>query len=328
MVTFAGIDAPQRAQEGLVGPGFFELLGTAPLAGRTFSPEEFERREPVVVLSEGLWREQFGGAFTGAARTLSIEGKDHLVIGVMPRTFRLPTRETRFWRPLSVVSSWPAMKTVRDSDQFEVLGRLAPGVRFDEARAEMEIIAARLRDAYPVNRNVDVRIAPLVEHVIGAETQRSMWLGFAAVLCLFLVAGTNAGGLLSARTASRRRELAVRAALGAGRERLVRQLVAESVSLWAVASSAGVLLAYGLIRLVLAYGPRALPRMEDVSLDTTAVALAFAGGLAVVVVCGTLPALVTTRADAGAAFGTRDHIEPPPRPHCRSGWSRARLPAR
>ena len=263
------------------------------------------------MLSEGLWREQFGGAFTGAARTLSIEGKDHLVIGVMPRTFRLPTRDTRFWRPLSVVSSWPAMKTIRDSDQFEVLGRLAPGVRFDEARAEMEIIAARLRDTYPVNRNLDVRIAPLAEHVIGAETQRSMWLGFAAVLCLFLVAGANAGGLLSARTASRRRELAVRAALGAGRERLVRQLVAESVSLWAVASSAGVLLSYGLIRLLLAYGPRALPRMEDVSLDATAVALAFAGGLAVVIVCGTLPALVTTRAGAGSAFGTRDHTSLP-----------------
>ena len=311
MVTFAGIDAPQRAQEGLVGPGFFELLGTAPLAGRTFSPEEFERGERVVVLSEGLWREQFGETLAGTGQRLSIDGRDHLVVGVMPRTFQLPTRDTRFWRPLSVVGSWPGMKSIRDSDQFEVLGRLRPGVRFEEARAEMEIIAARLRDAYPVNRNLDIRITPLVEQVIGGETRRSMWLGFAAVLCLFLVAGANVGGLLSARTARRRRELAVRAALGAGRERLVRQLLAESVSLWAMATVAGVLLSHGLIRLVLTYGPRALPRIEDVRLDTAALALAFGGGLAVVMVCGTLPALVAARADAGFAFGTRDHSSLP-----------------
>ena len=311
VVTFAGIDAPQRAQEGLVGPEFFELLGTPPLIGRTFSREEFERREGVVVLSEGLWQERFAGAEAVLGQRLSIDAKDHVVIGVMPGTFQLPTRDTRFWRPLSVLPLWPGTRSIRDSDQFEVLGRLEPGVRFEEARAEMRVIAARLREAHAVNRNVDVRIIPLFDHVVGGRTRRGMWLGFAAVLCLLVIACANVGGLLFARAARRRRELAVRSALGAGRARLIRQLLAESVSLWAVASVAGILLAYALIRLLLAYGPRAVPRMEEVGLDVAALAAGFLGGLVVVISCGTFPAVVAAKSDAQAAFGTRDRSSLP-----------------
>jgi putative ABC transport system permease protein len=311
VVAFAGTDAPQRAQEGLVGPEFFELLGTPPLIGRTFSRDEFERAERVVVLSEGLWQERFAGSDAALGQRLSIDATDHVVIGVMPRTFQLPTKDTRIWRPLSVLASWPDTKTVRDSDHFEVLGRLEAGVSFEEARAEMGLIAARLREAHAVNRNVDIRIAPLFEHVVGGRTRRGLWIGFAAVLCLLLIAGANVGGLLSARAARRRRELAVRSALGAGRARLIRQLLAEGVSLWAVGSIAGVLLAYGLIRLLLSYGPRALPRMEEVGLDAAALAVAFLGGLVVVLACGTFPALVAAKADAKAAFGTRDQSSLP-----------------
>ena len=245
-VTFAGTDAPQRAQEGLVGPEFFTLLGTPPLIGRTFTLEEFDRREPVVVLSEGLWQEQFARSPAVLGQTLLIDGRDHVVLGVMPRTFHLPTNDTRFWRPHSILSGWPEMKSSRDGDGIEVIGRLAPGARIDDAATEMSVIAARLRAAHATNSNVDVRIIPLLDHVVGSRTRRGMWLGFAAVVCLLVIACANVGGLLSARAARRRRELAVRSALGAGRARLVRQLLAESVSLWAVASLAGVLLAYRL----------------------------------------------------------------------------------
>jgi putative ABC transport system permease protein len=310
-VTFSGIDAPQRGQEGLVGPEFFELLGTPPLVGRTFSREEFDRRDRVVVLSERLWREQFAASAAVTGRMLTIDGTDHVVIGVMPRTFQLPTPETRFWRPLSVLPLWPGTTTVRDGDQFEVLGRLKPGVRFEDARAEMTLIAARLRDAHAVDRNVDIRIAPLFDHVVGQQTRRGVWLGFAAVLCLLLIACANVGGLLSARAARRRRELAVRSALGARRERLVRQLLAEGVSVWAVASIAGVLLAKGLIRALLAYGPKALPRIDETGLDGSAIAVAFLGGLVAVIACGTLPALIAAQADARAAFSARDESSLP-----------------
>jgi predicted permease len=305
-VTFAGSDAPQRAQEGLVGPGFFELIGAPPLLGRTFSREEFERRERLVVLSEGLWQEQFARSGDALGRTLSIGGENHVVIGVMPATFHLPTSDTRFWRPITILASWQDFAASdRDGDALEVIGRLASGVSIEDARAEMAVIATRLRDEHAANRNRDIRVVPLFDYVVGARTRQGVWLGFAAVLSLLAIACANVGGLLTARAARRRHELAVRTALGAGRSRLVRQLLAEGVSLWAIASVFGALLAYGSIRLLLAYGPRTLPRMEQVGLDTAGLAVAFLGGLAVVTLAGTIPALLAAKADARAAFGAR-----------------------
>ncbi|MGH9370477.1 MAG: ABC transporter permease, partial [Vicinamibacterales bacterium] len=251
-VTFADADGPQRAQAGLVGPEFFELLGAAPLIGRTFSREEFERRERVVVLSEGLWQERFARSDAALGQTLSIGGEDYVVIGVMTRTFQLPTSGTRFWGPLSILPWWAGARSARNGDGIEVIGRLRPGVHLEDARAEMSVIAARLRESHAVNKNRDIGVIPLFERVVGTRTSRGVWLGFGAVMSLLAIACANVGGLLTARTARRRRELAVRSALGAGRARLVRQLLAEGVSIWAVASIAGILLAYGSIRLLLA----------------------------------------------------------------------------
>jgi putative ABC transport system permease protein len=303
-VTIGGLDSPQRAQEGLVGPEFFDLLGTAPLIGRTFSREEFERAEALVVLSEGVWQERFAGASDAIGRTLPIDGRDHVVIGVMPRSFQLPARDTRLWRPISLMPLWSQAQTVRDSDQFEVLGRLKPGISLEQARTEMRAIAASLRQAHAADQNVDIRIYPLLDQIVPPRTQRGVWLGFAAVLCLLLTACANVGGLFAARAARRRLELTVRAALGAGRIRLVRQLLAESISLWAVASIGGVVLAHVLVKLLVAYGPRALPRIDETGIDPAAVFVAVTGSLVVVVGCGIFPALSAARVGA-ASFATR-----------------------
>ena len=187
-----------------------------------------------------------------------------------------------------------------------MLGRLAPGARLADAGAEMAVIAARLRDAYPMNRNLDVRVTPLFDHVVGGRTSLGLWLGFAAVLALLAVAGANAGGLLAARATRRRRELAVRAALGAGRARLVQQLLAENIGLWILASILGLALASGLIRAFLAFGPAGLPRIDEVSLDAMAILGSFVTGLVVIAVCGIVPALVASNADAAAAFRSRE----------------------
>jgi predicted permease len=308
-VTFAGPDAPQRAQEGMVGPDFFELLGTPPLLGRTLSSEDFERRERVVVLSEGLWRELFGGAGSAVGRMMTIDGQDHVVVGVMPQTFQLPTRETRLWRPLSISAFWDRALPSRDSDLFEVIGRLKPGVGLDEARADMRVVGARLRSEYPVNDNLDVRLISLFDHVVGTRTRRGMWLAFAAVLALLVITCANVGGLLTVRSTRRRQEFDIRSALGAGRARLARQLLAESLSVWSVASAAGLLIAYASLRLLRTFGPQGIPRIEQIGLDAAAVAVPLFGCLAVVILFGTLPSIISVRSSSPS--GIRAHATLP-----------------
>jgi predicted permease len=329
-VTFAGRDAPQRGLAGLVGPDFFEVVGTAPLIGRTPSSDDFDRGERLVVLSEGLWQEQFARSADALGQSLVIDGEPHTIIGVMPHAFQMPSSDTRLWRPISVSPFWDLANPVkmsglqRDGDAFEVIGRLAPNRRVDEARAEMSLIAARLRDTYEGNKNLDVRVTPLFDYVVGEQAQRGVWLGFAAVLALLAIACTNVGGLLSVRAMRRRQEFAVRAALGAGRWRLIRQLLAESVVLWAIASTGGVALAYGLMRLLLLYGPRSIPRIEQLGLDAVAVMAALLGGLLVIIVCGTIPSLVATRTKRTAALATRDQSSPP-RPRLQDGLVAAQI---
>src|SRR4029450_1996939 len=163
---------------GLVGAEFFDLLGTPALAGRTFTREEFARGDRIVVLTEGFARERFGAPDQAVGQTLSIAGEIYRVAGVMPRSFQLPTADTRLWRPLAVLGQWwQSSQQVRDGDSFEVIGRLAPGIRLADAAAEMAVIAARLRDAYPENRDRDVHVASLFDHVVGARTSRGLRLG-------------------------------------------------------------------------------------------------------------------------------------------------------
>jgi putative ABC transport system permease protein len=311
-VTFVGRDAPQRGVAGLVGPDFFEVVGTTPLIGRTPSSDDFNRREHVVVLSEGLWQEQFARSAEALGQSILIDGEPHTIIGVMPDAFQIPSNDTRLWRPISAspfreiadLSKLSGLQ--RDGDAFEVIGRLAPHRTIDEARTEMRLIAARLRETYAGNKNLDVRVTPLFDYVVGDQTQRGVWLGFAAVVALLAIACANVGGLLSVRAMRRRQEFAVRSALGAGRWRMIRQLVAESGVLWAIASTGGVALAYGLMRLLLLYGPRTVPRLEQIGLDAGAVAMALVAGLLVIIVCGTIPSLVSSRLRRAGALVTRD----------------------
>ena len=176
--VLTGTDEPMRVREGLVDATFFDVVGVRPLAGRTFSASDFENEEAVVILSEGVWSERFGRAADVVGRTIGIDGRTHVVIGIMPASFRLPTADTRLWRPLSVTGRWwRQAQAVRDADAFEVIGRLAPGAVMDDAAAELAGIAEGLRQQHESNRGLDVRVLPLVDSVVPWSVRRGIWAG-------------------------------------------------------------------------------------------------------------------------------------------------------
>lgn len=294
-VTIAGGDGPQRVHEGLIGPDFFAMLGTPPIRGRVITDADFARGEHVVVLSEGLWRDRFGGADV-LGRSLSIDQDAYVIIGVMPQAFQLPERETRLWRSLSATPWWRLARPVRDADGIVAIGRLADGASVDDARAEMHVIARRLQRTYPAtNANRDVRVVPLFDYVVGGHVRAGIWLLFGAVLALLVVACANVGGLFIARASGRSREMAVRAALGAGRGRLARQLLVEGLVLASGACILGVLFAYNLLPLISSRNAVALPRLEQVGLNIPV--LGFAAGIAcaALIVFAVVPALAIAR---------------------------------
>jgi putative ABC transport system permease protein len=301
-VTLSG-DVPRRVQAGLVGPRFFELAGVPPVGGRTFSLEELRGGESVAVLREDLWRERFGSEEYSPGRSVDIDGGQFAVVGVMPAEFQIPTRDTRLWRPLSVSAWWNEWSTARQTDGVVALGRLRPGVSLDEARTDMSAVAARLREAYEVNADRDVRLTPLAELVSAdREARRGLWLLLAAVLVVLVLACANVAGLSVARGSSRAREMGIRTAIGAGRGRLVRQLLTEASVLALIASAIAVLGARFGIEAMSALGPVDLPRFEQLSLSPAAFAFALVTGAATVALFGALPALRASRVSPASAL--------------------------
>ncbi|HUF75131.1 MAG TPA: ADOP family duplicated permease [Longimicrobiales bacterium] len=308
-VTLGG-ELPRRVQEGLVGRGFFDVAGTSPAGGRTFTTDELARGEEVAVVRADLWEERFGMDVFAPGRTIVVDGVDHPVVGVMPRTFQLPTRETQLWRPLSVSAWWKEWSTSRETDGVVALARLRPSATLEQARAEMSSVAARLRQAHAANADKDVRLTPLAELIAAErEARRALWLLVAAVLLLLALACGNVAGLSAARGSWRGREMGVRTAIGAGRGRLVRQLLTESFILALIASVSGICVAALGVELLSVFGPASLPRFEQLSLSPAAIVFAAVVGSATVALFGLLPALRSSRVAPASALqaGSRTH---------------------
>src|SRR5262245_52748293 len=287
-----GSGEPERFRSWLVTENFFEIMGTAALYGRTFLPEDYlAGRGNVVVLGYSLWQQRFGGDTQLVGQQLTMNGQPHTVIGVMPPEFQYPAGR-EIWAP-RVQREFD--RQIRGGTYIKVVGRLKASRTLDQARAELTTVAAQLAAEYPrTNANVGAVMVPLHEVIVG-KVQRELLVLFGAVGFVLLIACANITSLLLARGASRSRELAIRAALGARRTRLIQQLLIESVLLGVIGGTGGILLAYWLIDAIVMFIPGNLPRLEQVALYP--LAGAFAAGITILtaLLFGIAPAIQMTR---------------------------------
>ena len=269
-VNLVGGGEPRRLAISPLTPEVLPLLGVRPLIGRVFGPGEQD--EQTVVLGYALWQSQFGGDAAVLGRTVNLNGAPYTVIGVMPRSFYFPNREFQLWRPLNFREEDYAD---RGNSYIEGVGRVKPGVTFEQARAELVAMAVRLSERYP-ETSEDTGVSFYRTRDNMAPRYRIMLLALGgASLSLLLLTCANLANLLLARASARRREFAVRRALGAGRERLVRQMITETLTLSAIGGVGGVLIAVVGVPLFASLVPPTLPIDIQPSIDVRV--FAFAG---------------------------------------------------
>jgi putative ABC transport system permease protein len=296
--SLTGAGEPQHLDGADVSPGIFELLGAPPALGRTFTSDEERGVHYVVIISYGLWQRAFGGNRSLVGKRITLDGKEADVIGIMPKGFQFPRMwgnpDPDFWVPLPV----DALNQNRGSHWLWVLGRLRPGVAQRQAQAEMTGIAGQIAQQYrESNAGVGASVVDLHEELVG-DTRPMLLLLFSAVGFLLLIAGANVANLLLAQAARRQREMAVRLAVGAGRWRLARQLLTESVGLASLGGAAGLLLAVcAKASLVSLAPPRMLPSVNPINLDARVFVFALAVCLLVGILFGLAPALGASRID-------------------------------
>jgi len=321
-VTLSASREPELVQGGFVSANFFPLMGVPPLLGRTFTPEEEERQEHVVVLSHGLWLRRLGGSLDVLGKSLLINGLNSQIVGVMPASFQFPARDQQFWSPITTNPYWgdPALTTRIDPrhtrlfyERWQVIGRLKSDMTLLQAQSEIDTIFTRIEHADPdKNRGVGIKLVPLRVNFSG-NTRRAFAVLFGAVFFVLLIACSNVVNLVLARGTAREREMAVRTALGAGRGRLLRQLLTESALLAVLSGGLGFLLAALGLRGLIALGPPDIPRLEEASLDSGVFAFTLTISLFSAIIFGLAPAWRTSRKDpheslksgSGGAVGSR-----------------------
>ena len=284
-------DQPERIQGEKVTWDYFTTLGVAPLTGRTFTADEDRPGgEPVILLSEGLWRRRFGSDAGIVGQTVPINGQAATVIGIMPNDYR-PNIE--FWMPLAI----SYQNADRNLHNIQVVGRLAPGVTQEAAQTEMSAIAQRLAEQYPdLNTGWGVAVIPY-QSLVTFNVRWALLVLLAAVGVVLLIACANVANLLLARAASREKEIAIRLAMGATRGRLIRQVLTESVLISLIGGMVGVLIALWSTQALISLNPQGIPRSGEIGVDGRVLVFALLASVAAGILFGLVPAWQSSRAN-------------------------------
>src|SRR5215471_14560972 len=307
--TLAGADRAESISGLRMGEGLFAMLGEQPLLGRTLQSEDYQPgKDHVVTLSHKLWQRAFGGDPNIVGRNITLSGENYTVVGVMPPRFQFPpfwSTRAEMWAPLDL----RPRATVRGGSSLRIFARLKPGVTLQQAQSEVDAMNRRLTQAYPeANAGLNIRVDPLNEKVVG-NVRPALLVLSGAVGFVLLIACANVACLLLARAATRTSETAVRVALGAGRWRIIRQLLTENLLLSLGGAAVGILLAvWGVdwLTALLAGNSNSfsvrLPRLSEIRIDAAALGFTLTVSLLTSLLFGLVPALAASKPDLNQAL--------------------------
>lgn len=302
-LSTAGQD-PERIEGAVVSADFLRVLRTNPARGRFFNDDEFAPgKDAVVVISHGLWQQRFAGDPNILGRSLFISGRPRLVVGVMPETFTFPGK-AQIWAPLAPTEE---NRTRRDLHTLQAFARLKPGVTVEQAQADLKTLTARYAREFPTTDADWSCIGfPMLEDAV-AQIRPALMVLLASVVALLLIACANVTNLLLARAATRQREMSLRAALGASRSQIARQLLVESLVYFASGGFVGVLVGRSILATLLAIAPATIPRLDQVYLDQQVFLFTSAITLLTGLVFGLIPAWTASRTDLTTALREGGH---------------------
>ncbi len=285
---------PSTATVARISGDLFRVLGISPAYGRGFLPEDARSGERVVILSHRIWRGRYGGDPDILGRTISIRQQPYTVVGIMPASYDYP-KAAEMWRPFS------SQEYQDDDRELQVIARLAPGVTVEQASEDVGLIARGLEELNPDNANITAWVQPMHSMLV-RNVRVPLILLLSAVGVVLLIACANIANLLLARKTSREREISVRIALGAGRSRLLRQLLTESLLVALLGGVAGITLGHWVLDFIVSISPADTPRILEVALDGRVIAIMAAVTVLAGVAFGTLPALQASKANFRATL--------------------------